>query len=326
MNSRDLETTGSQYSQGALDAGAVLREARLRHGLSEVEVATSLRLSPKILEYIETGQFERLPGETFGRGYIRAYARLMNLNADPLVQEYDRQMGVQERAHAVHGIDKTDRYTAGRTNRMWLRRGALIILLLVAGAVFLWWYENREIEQSEVSQLDDRLFDEVLIDSLPSPVPLPGVRHAAAPDLLAPENVGAGLLQVTSVESEADGEQASIADGSAMEDDALTNQGAVEAEQPSGTELAESSVAGRAANGLHMRFSSACWVQVSTAAGKVLHTQLMQADESLSIDHDGPLQVVIGAIEAVSAIEYHGTKLDTSGYKPAGVVRLKLGQ
>lgn len=320
MNSRDLETTGSQYSQGALAAGAVLREARLRHGLSEVEVATSLRLSPKILEYIETGQFERLPGETFGRGYIRAYARLMNLNADPLVLEYDRQMGVQERAHAVHGIDKTDRYTAGRTNRMWLRRGALIILLLVAGAVFLWWYENQEVELSDVSQLDERLFDEVLIDSLPSPVPLPGVRYAAAPDILVTEQVGAGLLQVTSVESEAEEDQALV------EDEAQVSEAAVEAGQSSGTEQAESAVTGRVANGLHMRFSSACWVQVSTAEGKVLHTQLMQADESLNIDHGGPLQVVIGAIEAVAAIEYQGTKLDTAAYKPAGVVRLKLGQ
>ncbi|WP_150303241.1 RodZ domain-containing protein [Pseudomonas saliphila] len=310
MNSRELDTTGSQYSQGALNAGAVLRDARLRHGLSEVEVATSLRLAPKILEYIESGQFERLPGETFGRGYIRAYARLMNLDADPLVLEYDRHMGIQEREHAVHGIDKTDRYTAGRSNRMWLRRGALIILLLVAGAVFLWWYENREAAV-EVSQLDERQFEEVLIDSLPSPIALPGLRHAAGQDVSSSEPAIPALLQVSAIEAETS-EVQPVAE-------------AAEAE-PAAEATAEPESSGTVANGLHMRFNNSCWVQVSSAEGKALHTQLMQAEQSLNIDHDGPIEVVIGAIEAVSAIEYQGSKLDTAAYRPAGVVRLKLGQ
>ena len=319
MNSREFDTTGSQNSQGALNAGAVLRDARLLHGLSEVEVATSLRLSPKILEYIETGQFERLPGETFGRGYIRAYARLMNLDPDPLVLEYDRHMGVQERAHAVHGIDKTDRYTAGRSNRMWLRRGALIILLLVAGAVFLWWYENREAAVPAVSQLDERLFDEVLIDSLPSPVALPGLRYAAGQDVSL-EPVVPGLLQVSAVEAQASDNQQRV------EADPTADESASDAEQSMEAAHTEPTSTGRVANGLHMRFNSSCWVQVSSADGKALHTQLMQAEQSLDIDHDGPVEVVIGAIEAVSAIEYQGSKLDTAAYKPAGVVRLKLGQ
>lgn len=314
MNSRELDTTGSQYSQGALNAGAVLRDARLRHGLSEVEVATSLRLSPKILEYIESGQFERLPGETFGRGYVRAYARLMNLDADPLVLEYDRHMGIREREHAVHGIDKTDRYTAGRSNRMWLRRGALIILLLVAGAVFLWWYENREAVVTEVSQVDERQFEEVLIDSLPSPIALPGLRHAAGQEVSSSEPVTPALLQVSAVETETSEVQPEAA---APEAESATQAAESESESVS---------TGRVANGLHMRFNNSCWVQVSSADGKALHTQLMQAEQSLNIDHDGPLEVVIGAIEAVSAIEYQGSKLDTAAYRPAGVVRLKLGQ
>ncbi|QJD59168.1 helix-turn-helix domain-containing protein [Pseudomonas sp. gcc21] len=329
MSSREIDTSGNQYSQGAVDAGAVLRDARLRHGLSEDEVARSLRLSPKILEYIETGQFERLPGETFGRGYIRAYARLMNLDADPLVLEYDRQMGVKERAHAVHGIDKTDRYTAGRSNRMWLSRGALIIFLVIAGAVFLWWYENREAEQAAVSQLDERLFDEVLVDSLPSPVPLPGMRHAAGQDITVVEPLAPGLLQVAAVEAEAVAESRQAQDASVESAESAGEPAAV-AGSTSQAEPAEAASdaasAGRAANGLHMRFNDTCWVQVSSAEGKALHTQLMQAEQSLDIDHEGPLQVVIGAIEAVSAIEYQGTRLDTAAYKPAGVVRLKLGQ
>lgn len=322
MNSRELDTTGGQYAPGALEAGAILREERLRHGLSEVEVATSLRLSPKILEYIETGQFERLPGETFGRGYIRAYARLLNLEADPLVLAYDRQMGVEERAHAVHGIDKTHRYTAGRSNRMWLRRGALIILLLIAGAVFLWWYENRETQLPAVSNLDDRYFDEVLVDSLPSPVPLPGVRHAALQEILIAESVVPVLQRVSAVEAEADtGEQAAETEQAG----AGSGSADLSGQQTDNTQ-GEQTAAAPTGDGLHMRFSGACWVQVSTGDSKVLHTQLMQAGQSLDLDHDGPLQVVIGAIEAVSAINYQGARLDTSAYKPAGVVRLKLGQ
>ena len=58
--------------------GETLREAREARGLSIAEVALELKISRQAVEHIEAGRFDRLPGDTFTRGYIRSYARLMS--------------------------------------------------------------------------------------------------------------------------------------------------------------------------------------------------------------------------------------------------------
>ena len=58
--------------------GQVLRAARERQGLSLADVAARLNLTVQALEHLEAGEFGRLPGHTFARGYIRAYARLVS--------------------------------------------------------------------------------------------------------------------------------------------------------------------------------------------------------------------------------------------------------
>ncbi|HIZ51648.1 MAG TPA: DUF4115 domain-containing protein, partial [Candidatus Pseudomonas excrementavium] len=79
-------------------------------------------------------------------------------------------------------------------------------------------------------------------------------------------------------------------------------------------------------SGLVMSFSANCWVQVSTTDGRVLHSRQMQQGQTLNIDHQGPLDLVIGAASAVSKIEYNGQPVELTGNASSGVARLRLGQ
>lgn len=68
--------------------GGALRQARETQGLSVQEVASNLRLGPKQIEAIETDHFEKLPEPTIVRGFIRNYAKLLKINAEPLLDAY----------------------------------------------------------------------------------------------------------------------------------------------------------------------------------------------------------------------------------------------
>src|SRR5690606_14941599 len=57
--------------------------------------------------------------------------------------------------------------------------------------------------------------------------------------------------------------------------------------------------------GLVIGFSGNCWVQVSVPGGRVLQSSQMQQGQTLNIDQQGPLDLVIGAAGAVSRIEYN---------------------
>ena len=55
--------------------GELLRQAREKREWSQAEVARKLNLTVSSLNHVETGAFDKLPGHTFARGYIRAYAK-----------------------------------------------------------------------------------------------------------------------------------------------------------------------------------------------------------------------------------------------------------
>lgn len=69
----------------AASAGALLRAAREAAGLSVAAVAQQLKLAPRQVTALEDGDFGKLPGRTFVRGFVRNYARLLHLDTDAVL-------------------------------------------------------------------------------------------------------------------------------------------------------------------------------------------------------------------------------------------------
>ncbi|MBS1678089.1 MAG: helix-turn-helix domain-containing protein [Actinobacteria bacterium] len=80
--------------------GDTLSEARTRRAvdLEEVHAATGIR--PRYLEAIEQEDWDALPEEFYARSFIRKYARYLDVDPDPLVDEYRRRQGGGERGEA----------------------------------------------------------------------------------------------------------------------------------------------------------------------------------------------------------------------------------
>ena len=72
-------------------AGKILAEKRIAWGLSIEDVASNLNLGPETIEALEADNYENLPGTTFVKGYIRAYARLLKLDVEDLMENIDLQ-------------------------------------------------------------------------------------------------------------------------------------------------------------------------------------------------------------------------------------------
>ena len=73
------------------------RERELRH-ISLDDVAEHTKLSRRYLEAIEEGRYDRLPGETFARGFIRSYAQSVGLDPTDTLLMYAQARGIQEAA------------------------------------------------------------------------------------------------------------------------------------------------------------------------------------------------------------------------------------
>jgi len=321
---------GMAEQQRLSNPGETLRAARAERRMTQVEIAQNLKISVAAVEGIENGLYDRLPGDTFARGYIRSYARLVGLDPNRLAVEFDRFRGIEARERPVSGISRVaePRRSSGGAMR-WV--GLVVVLALVASAV--WWFDNRANEVvaplDDDALSDDALLDEVEVDALTLP---PSIAEQA--ESLTDEQLGLNVGEPATEEStpvQGAEEQAMVERPATAADSAnAANEAAAEQTPP----VAESAApvtapaAEQAADGatLNISFTSNCWVQIKAVNGAVLHSALMQAGQSINLDHDGALDLVIGDRSAVQSISYRGEPVTLPQQSQSGVARLRLGQ
>lgn len=69
--------------------GALLRELRVKRGLSLDELSRATRVARPYLEALENDAFTSLPAPVFTRGFIRAYCQAVGVAADDALARYD---------------------------------------------------------------------------------------------------------------------------------------------------------------------------------------------------------------------------------------------
>lgn len=75
------------------ELGNLLREARESKGLTLAEAQEVTRINTKYLEALENGQYEILPSNSHVRGYLRNYARFLDLDPKPVLDRYELSKG-----------------------------------------------------------------------------------------------------------------------------------------------------------------------------------------------------------------------------------------
>ena len=70
---------------------AVLRRAREKHGQDVRSVAQVLRIRQAYLEALESGSFDKLPGNAYALGFLRTYAEYLGLNANNIIDRFKEE-------------------------------------------------------------------------------------------------------------------------------------------------------------------------------------------------------------------------------------------
>ena len=86
--------------------GARLVEARESVSYTREQVASELNLPPEYIEILEQGGLDGLPSIVFAKGYIRGYAKLVHLDSDELITEYEQLHGVVSSKGQIRPVGK----------------------------------------------------------------------------------------------------------------------------------------------------------------------------------------------------------------------------
>ena len=79
----------------SLTLGEKLKKLRGDFRMSLQDVSKATRIQVKYLELLESGAYEKLPADVYVRGFLRSYARYLNIEEQALVKLYERERNIQ---------------------------------------------------------------------------------------------------------------------------------------------------------------------------------------------------------------------------------------
>lgn len=258
--------------------GAELRRAREAQGLALDDVAQQLKFATRQIESLENERFDRLPGPTIARGMVRNYARLLNLDPEPLVARMSPQ--VEQPAASGPVLKPSVPFSAGGRRSTLIYAGFSVAVLLLAGMLAYEWQQERATPQFVAPAQPPRPPEPVAAAPLEAPEPAPAPQVVAEAPKPEPER--------KAVEKK-------------VEKKAVEKPAAEVAAKP---EAATPPL--QAAGGKLHRIELTCqedsWIEVKDGTGRALVSSLNPAGCERLVRGRGPFEIVIGNARGVTLI------------------------
>ncbi len=137
--SEALISAGAAAASGV---GAELARLREEQGLSLTDVAQQLKFAARQLEALEQERFGALPGGTFARGMVRAYARLLKVDAEPLLARLVDRFDVPDSNSLAARYKQPVPFSDGTRRSTFVYLGASLGVLVAVGAIAYQWYHE----------------------------------------------------------------------------------------------------------------------------------------------------------------------------------------
>lgn len=321
---RSLDSQVKDDLSSTSGVGKLLRSAREARGLTALQVAGKLRLDVKHIEALERDEFTTLAAPVFARGYLRSYARFLELSPDTFVRSYENQKGPMPKV--LHGRSVLSGVGDDESDRSISWVIYLIILSSLALGI-VWWQTQgtfRFAEDQPVANLESEL-PPLLLDELQQVSATPSSSAQALPNLaqatdtLPPPvaNLQSGVAVSPAPSATLSAEQINA---SAQAANTL-----VQPQAPVQTALSPQLKTSSAIPSVVLNLTAESWVDITDAGGNRLVYKLLPAGTSKTLqDLKLPLKVVLGNAAGV-VLEYNGQPFDHSGYSSNGVTRFELG-
>ncbi len=311
---------------GRGNPGEILRQKRLSLGWSQAQVAQNLNLSERIIEQLESGNYQQMPGHTFARGYTKAYGKLLGLDQVELVRTFDGYTGTDAKGSTVHSLGRLDEPV--RLSRNALRFVSFILVVLIIAMGLFWWQERSRqassasavsMEHVEVEGADGK----TEIHPIDEPEEQPPVT-AQQPAATLPSPVGTPTPDANAVAAMTAPTAAPTP--APVTGSTLPAPTAPAAATPAAPASAPAAAPVAGSDSLNIRFTANCWTQVSDGSGKILFSGVKKGGESLEYASiKAPVNIRLGFARGAQ-ISYNGQVVDLAPYTKGETARIKLGQ
>lgn len=318
----DLPEQSSQEQEKDLALpGKRLREAREAMGLSREAVAAQLRLQVQLIAALEEDNYDALPSRTFASGYLRSYAKLLELPEDSFVPP---QTSMSEPPPLVAKFSAEKQTTS---HDRFARLVTFLVIGAIAISVVMWWLAQREGVEPEFMTSEPTLVEEGEEPNLAlpqvepqAPAIEPGTTESTSEPGAQPEQA---LATEPAPEVAAEAKEPKTEAESATRSEPVKEivERKSEAETGSPAPLTEDMPQSK----LELRYEADSWTEVNDNAGRQLAYGLIRAGQVLELRGEAPFRVFLGYAPGV-AVYYNGELFDHSPFQRRDVARFRIGR
>jgi cytoskeleton protein RodZ len=284
--------------------GQILSDARKKAGLTQQEVASKLNFRLTLVNEIESELFNSNLPETYNRGYLRSYAKLVNVSQDDVLVSYEQLNIAKAQVSKLQSFSKGTEKLAESNRIMWI---SYIILAILIGSTMMWWLQNNkeqaqtlaenieintqstdDVNENKTSDLSTVNIENVTKTITEAPLATPVLEQQSSDIVLAAVNV--------------ENSQVSEAETIALENNPIVEE-----------ELTE----------VTFTFSGDCWVNISDSTGERIAWGVKKLGYVMTISGQAPFDVTLGRPELV-AINFADEVIDMNQFNSGNIAKFTL--
>ena len=297
--SEDIEVIGP---------GQMLSDAREQMNLSVEDVAVKLNFRICQVKDIEADIFDKATPETFTRGYLLNYAKLVGISSVDIIASYE-SLGVAEKQGAeMQSFSKITEKEAQHSRIMWL--SYLIIIALVTLSV-VYYFQEAKNQQKNASSVNTEQSAEIIQEQQSEQL---NTNNADA------EKLSIDIVEVTMPKQD----EAFHPSNTSAQDIAgnVTQPVDEAAEQLQNFATVESLEQSTMAQAI-FTFAGDCWVNIHDSTGERIAYGIKKAGYVMELNAKAPFEVTVGKPELVSII-LNGKTIDMSKYNSGNIAKFTL--
>jgi len=321
LNTEHLTTSAEEKPK----LGEVLREKREEAALSIEDVSNRLRLSVRQIKALENDDFGAFSEAMMTRGFIRNYARLLEIDAEPLLEAY-RVYVPNDAPHAL-SIQSANVLLPSHRRRSWgkyIVLSLLLVFLTGAWVIYNEFFANKNVAEQTVEAVDHAAEKNLPLgenaeaniaannDSMPEPaLPMAERLEQVAPESAAPNSIESGSIE-SSAGNQLAGTSAIPADSAKPATSPLPVKPQATVKMATGPALK-----------IKFTFSEQSWISVIDRDGNEIFNKTKAAGSTDEVEGQPPLKVVVGNAVGTQVI-YKDKPIDLAPYSKLNVARLTL--
>ncbi|OOV88676.1 RodZ domain-containing protein [Oceanospirillum linum] len=305
--------------------GEQLKKGRERMQLTTREVSEKLNLKHSFVTQIEEDNYSALPGTTFIRGYLRAYAKLVGVDAEALIDIYNTHFNEEPKPEERYKPVEVIKPQRSSSDPLIKYTTIAVVAALIALSI-IWWQSRNGSEPLSLVQSDTVTVETSEGETIIAQMDLSDTEDEGLTEEPGDTSDGA-ISEEAPVITENTAEE--TAEELPLTQESVTDGGVSEPEpeavsvEPTPEEIGQAvSVQAR----LMITYTEECWVEITDGRGIQVVSNLKQAGDESLVEGVPPFKLMIGNATG-AVVSYQGEEVDLKPHTNRNnIARFTLGE